>query len=136
MALRSGAGVVESSVSFDATALTSSAAQPRQLQLWQRYGRFIVNWRRKRSKNPRVFDRNTRVEPQAGHVVIPPPSQSRTVTCSPPRGPSANLTTPSATTSPFTRATPYSTPIRARNRLTVAVKMTWSPACTGLRNFM
>ncbi len=136
MAPRSGAGVVESSTSFGVTAWVPSAAQPRQLQLWQRYGRFIVNWRRKRSKAPRVFERKTRFDPQAGHNVMATPSQSRTATCSPPRGPSANLTTPSATISPFTRATPYSTPIRARNRLTVAVKTTWSPACTGLRNFM
>jgi hypothetical protein len=43
------------------------------LQAWQRYGRFIVSWRRNRSNEVRVFDRNTRLEPQAGHTSMAAP---------------------------------------------------------------
>jgi hypothetical protein len=51
-----------------------SGAQPRQLQAWQRYGRFMVNWRRNRSKAVRVFDLNTRGDPHEGQVFMGAPA--------------------------------------------------------------
>jgi hypothetical protein len=53
-----------------------SGAQPRQSQAWQRYGRFMVNWRRKRSKAVRVFDLNTRGDPHEGQVFMGAPAKA------------------------------------------------------------
>ena len=72
MALRSGGGAGVSITSPGATACIPSGAQPRQLQAWQRYGHFMVNWRRNRSSALRDLDRNTRCDPQDGQVSMGP----------------------------------------------------------------
>ena len=74
MAVRSGGVAAVSSTSPGAPACVMSGAQPRQLHVWQRYGRFVVNLRRYRSKAVRVFDLNTRGEPHLGQVFMGAPA--------------------------------------------------------------
>ena len=74
MAARLGGAAGASITSAGATACMPSGAQPRQSQAWQRYGRFMVNWRRKRSKAVRVFDLNTRGDPHEGQVFMGAPA--------------------------------------------------------------
>ena len=72
IACRSGAGEPDSLISPGSAGFRVSSPQPRHPQAWQRWRRFIENWRCSRSMNVLVRERRTRFEPQLGQLSMAP----------------------------------------------------------------